>query len=308
MPASRVVVFGYGELALAALETLERAGVAPAAVVVPGNRRGAEVDEVAARARERRWPLLVQPRRDELAPFLEAVRRIEPDLLLVWSYSMILPPELLALAPLGAVNVHGGLLPEYRGGHVMNWAIINGERQTGVTLHYMDAGIDAGPVIADRRFPIEWNDDAASIRNKLKGAGQALLEKWWPAILAGTAPRVPQDESNARYYRMRTAEDGLVNWAQPSEAIYNLVRALVAPWPGAFTSIDGTKLVLRRVEPYDAPGPRSAPGTVTRFDDTSIRVATVSGEVALTAVEIDGRLAGRTDLERAGMAVGAKLG
>jgi methionyl-tRNA formyltransferase len=303
----RVVVFGYGPLALASLDSLQHLGVTPAAVVVPGNRQGADVDLVAARVRADGWPLLVQPPRSSLYSFLDALGKFEPELLLVWSYSMLLPPELIGLAPLGAVNVHGGLLPEYRGGHVMNWAIANGERETGATLAYLDEGIDTGPVIAERRFPIEWRDDAASVREKLRGAGQSLLETWWPRIEAGTAPRQPQDESRARYYRLRSAADGLVDWSQPSLAIHNLVRALVAPWPGAFTSIDGTKLVLRHVEIVEPPGVRHAPGTVTSCDETSIRVATGSGEVALTVVEIDGREVNPAALRRLGLAAGRRL-
>jgi len=188
MARARVVVFGYGPLALASLDTLERRGVTPVAVVVPGNRSGPDVDLVVAHARSRTWTLLVQPPRTRLAPFLDLVRQLQPDLFVVWSYSMLLPPELIALARLGAVNVHGGLLPDYRGGHVMNWAIINGERETGVTLAYLDEGIDTGPVIAELRFPIDRSDDAATVRDKLKAAGQSLLETQWPAIEAGLAP------------------------------------------------------------------------------------------------------------------------
>jgi methionyl-tRNA formyltransferase len=303
----RVVVFGYGPLALAALDSLQRLRVTPAAVVVPGNRQGADVDVVTARVRAHGWPLLVQPPRRSLPAFLDILTRLDPDLLLVWSYSMLLPPELIGLAPLGAVNVHGGLLPEYRGGHVMNWAIANGEAETGATLTYLDEGIDTGPVIAERRFPIEWRDDAASVREKLMRAGQSLLETWWPRIEAGTAPRQAQNESRARYYRLRSAADGLVDWRQPSAAIYNLVRALVPPWPGAFTIFDGMTLVLRRVEVIEPSGARHAPGTVTSSDGTSIRVATGSGEVALTSVEIDGREVTPAALLRLGLAAGRRL-
>ena len=309
MPQPRVVVFGYGELAIAAFDTLEWIGVAPAAVVVPGNRRGADVELIADRTRARGLTLLSEPPRASMAPFLDALRSIEPEVLLVWSYSMILPAEVLALPRLGAVNVHGGLLPEYRGGHVMNWALINGEHESGVTLHYMDAGIDTGPIIAQKRFTIDRCDDAASVREKLKGTGQTLLERWWPSIAEGTAPRIPQDETRARYYPMRNADDGEVDWTMSSDAIYNLVRALVAPWPGAFTSVDGRRLVLRRVERSDAVGrPAHAPGTVTSSDAASICVATGSGTVALAAVEIDGRPATAADLVRVGVTVGKRLG
>lgn len=307
MARPRVIVFGYGPLALASLRTLDRLGVTSAAVVVPGNRVGADVDLVRAHVQSRGWPLLVQPPRTALAPFLDTIRSIQPDLLLVWSYSMLLPPELIALARLGAVNVHGGLLPEYRGGHVMNWAIANGERETGVTLAWLDEGIDTGPVIAERRFAIAPADDAASVRDKLMEAGQALIEQWWPAIEAGTAPRVPQDESRARYHRMRTADDGRIDWAASSASIVNLVRALAAPWPGAFFFVGDTKIVVRRLRAVDGGAPAIAPGTVMHGDDAGVQVASGSGSVQLLALEIDGQPARRPALEKAGLIPGVRL-
>ena len=305
---TRVVVFGYGPLALAALDALARIGVTPAAVVVPGNRQGADVDLVVTRARKQSLPLLVQPKRSALGPFLESLRALRPDVLLVWSYSMLLPPELIAVAPKGAFNLHGGILPAYRGGHVMNWAILNGERESGATLHYIDAGIDTGDVVADERFPIEQSDDAASVQGKLKAAGEALIAKWWPSIEQGTAPRTPQDESRARYYRMRTPDDGLVEWSQTNRQIYNLVRALSAPWPGAHTFAGDTKLVLRRVEAIQSIDNTAVPGTVVRFEPGNVRVASGSGDLQIMTAEIDGREAGHAALQDAGLTQGARLG
>jgi methionyl-tRNA formyltransferase len=305
MPRARVVVFGYGPLALASLDTLGRLGVTPAAVVVPGNRSGPDVDLVVAHARSKNWPLLVQPPRARLAPFLDLVRQLQPDLFVVWSYSMLLPPALIALAPLGAVNVHGGLLPEYRGGHVMNWAIINGERETGATLAYLDEGIDTGPVIAELRFPIDRRDDAVTVRDKLKAAGQSLLETQWSAIEAGQARGVPQDETRARYYRMRTADDGRIDWSSASTAIDSLVRALVAPWPGAFFLLADAKIVVRRARPLE--GDASPPGTVIRCDDEGVRVAAGSGSVQLLVLEQDGVPAEWPELRRAGLTTGVRL-
>jgi methionyl-tRNA formyltransferase len=303
----RVVVFGYGELGRVALDTLARLDVAPVAVVLPGNRRGHDVESVAADARARGHRLLTQPPRSAIAPFLADVRGLQPDLLLVWSYSMILPQALIDVPRLGAVNVHGGLLPEYRGGHVLNWALINGETETGVTLHYIDAGIDTGPVIAQQRFPIAANDDAASVQRKLETTGQELLGSWWPSIADGTAPRTPQDESRARYHAMRTADDGRIDWTGSSTAIANLVRALVAPWPGAFTFLADAKLVVRRVEPVDVGNPAAEAGTVTRVDDNDVRVATGSGALRLLSVEIDGQAMRPADLRRAGIAEGTRF-
>lgn len=306
MSATRVVVFGFGRLALAALDTLERLGVTPVAVVIPGLRSGADVDMVVARTREKSLRLLVQPRRKDLAPFLEAIRSLKPELMLVWSYPMLLPPELTSLAARGAFNIHSGKLPDYRGGHVMMWALINGERETAATMHRVDAGIDTGPVVGEERFAIEWNDDIASLQGKLAVAGTALLTKWWSALADGTAPQTPQDESRARYYRMRTPADGLIDWAQSNIRVYNLVRALVAPWPGAFTWVGDTKLVLRQVEPIAAISP-AAPGTVVRCDASELRIAAGDGDVRVLSFEIDGLPSTVADLRRAGVASGVRL-
>jgi methionyl-tRNA formyltransferase len=307
MTRPRVAVFGYGSLALAGLETLEHLGVTPAAIVVPGNRVGSDVDVMTARAAAAGWPLLAQPQRTRLTPFLESLDRVKPDLLFVWSYPMLLPPELIARPRLGAINMHGGLLPEYRGAHVMNWVIANGASETGMTLHYIDDGIDTGPTIAERRFPIEWRDDAATVRDKLRVAGQSLLREWWPAIEAGTAPRTPQDPARAGYYRPRSADDGRIDWSAPNEAIYNLVRALVAPWPGARTSIGRTMLVTRKSDPIGA-ARSDVPGTVQSIDEGGVVVASGRGSLHLQRIEIDGRVATLAELRQAGVVPGAILG
>lgn len=307
MSPARVVVFGYGPSALAALDTLEALQVTPVAVVVPGNRSGDHVDMVTARARQRGWPLLVQPPRSAIGPFLAALRALAPDVLLVWSYTMLLPAEVIAVPAKGAVNIHGALLPEYRGGHVMNWTIANGDAHSGATLHYLDAGIDTGPVVAIERFSIEPHDDIASVQGKLQAAGAALLRRWWPAIANGTAPRTPQDETRARYYRMRSADDGRIAWAQGSAQIQNLVRALVHPWPGARTLFGDTLLVLRRVEPVASSRPSQPPGTVVGAEPGDIRVATGDGVLRLIAIEIDGAPADHERLRRAGIMPGVVL-
>jgi len=279
----RVVVFGYGPLAVTSLQTLAALGVKTETLVVPGNRTGDDVEVAASYARSMGIPTRVQPARKRIAPFLAQIRALGPELFFVWSYSMLLPQELLGLAPLGAVNLHGGLLPQYRGGHVMNWAIANGEQETGATLAYLDEGIDTGPVIAERRFPIEAHDHAGTVRDKLKLAGAALLHDWWPAIERGTAPRVPQDESSARYYRMRTADDGLIDWSMSNRRIHNLVRALTAPWPGAFATVEGTRLVIRRTEPAGTSS--AAPGTIVSTSNGDVRVATGEGDLRILDAE-----------------------
>ncbi len=301
----RLIVFGYGPLGLAALDAFESLGVIPIAVVVPGNRLGADVDMVSARARERSLPVLVQPKRPLIEPFLDQVRALKPDVMFVWSYTLLLPPALVALAAKGTFNIHSGILPQYRGGHVVNWAIANGERESAATLHYIDDGVDTGDVVGQQRFPIDFDDDIMAVQRKIKAAGTELIKKWWPAIAAGTAPRQPQDETLARHYRMRTPEDGRIDWSRSNVQIYNLVRALVAPWPGAFIDLNGARIVFRAVEPIDFAG--ALPGSVLKSDDDGVVVGTGDGAIRVRRAEIAGAAAGPGELRAAGLIDGAKL-
>jgi methionyl-tRNA formyltransferase len=184
-------------------------------------------------------PFLVQPpaRDVDYATFRSKFAALAPDLSIVNSYSMILQPDVLAVPRHGAVNVHGALLPAYRGANVTEWALINGERETGVTIHAMDSGIDTGPIIAQRRVPIGFEDTWLDVRRRVGAATESLLAETMPEILAGRAEIGPQDARAGRHWSRRKAGDGAFTWGWPTIAIYHHVRALVAPHPGA--SVDG---------------------------------------------------------------------
>lgn len=282
MTRAGVIVFGYGDFGIAAIEAASGAGGEVIAAVAPGNRAGSDVERFAGFAGARGIDVWThRPKGGDLAGRLEAAA---PDVILVWSYSLILPPRMLAVPARGAVNVHGALLPEYRGGHVLQWAIINGERETGATLHYMDAGIDTGPVIAESRFPIASLDDASSVRRKLRTAGAALIEQWWQPIANGTAPRQAQDESRARYWPLRTQEQGRIDFRKSSEDVCRLVRALTCNVPGAFVEIAGERLSVTAATPLPALAAGAAPGRIVERDSQGVRVATGDGDVMITAM------------------------
>lgn len=306
MNSGRVVVFGYGELGSAAVTALGSAGAQIVAVVVPSNRSGDDVVFMTNFARNQGLPVLVQPARKAIGPFVQELRALEPDLMVVWSYPMILPREVIAVPRRGTINVHGGLLPEYRGGHVMQWAIINGEAETGVALHYMDEGIDTGPIIAQGRFPIQQDDDAATVRQKLKTTGIALLQEWWPAIAEGRAPKIQQDETKAKYHRLRTQDDGVIDWSAASTAVCRLVKALVRPWPGAFTFVNGRKLVIWRSRPLQVSA-GGQPGLVTQVDEQGAIVLTGDGQVLIEDSEVDGQRNVGMQLQKI-LRVGDRLG
>ncbi|MBI5816637.1 MAG: hypothetical protein HZB29_13625 [Nitrospinae bacterium] len=193
-------------------------------------------------------PLLGHPEPSGRAEFIKNMLGWpSPKLGVICSYSRILWRDLIQAFPMGVVNLHGGKLPEYRGANVLQWAMINGEKETAVTLHYVDEGIDTGPVIAERKVSIEDCDTALTLREKLAGAGEALLAEWIPRLAASRVPAKTQDESRARAWPRRKPEDGLIDWSWPDEKIQNLTRALVPPWPGAFyTGRDGNKVVVDR--------------------------------------------------------------
>jgi methionyl-tRNA formyltransferase len=283
-----VAFFGYGPLAVTGLDALSMAGARVSAVVVPGNRTGVDVEMIRAAGAQRNARVLIQPARGEIGPFLDTLQTLAPAFIVVCSYSMILPRAVFSLATRSAVNVHGGTLPEYRGGHVMQWAIINGERQFGVTLHHLDEGIDTGPIIAETRFPLDETDDACSVRRKIRNAGAELLIQWWPRLLDGSAPRVAQDASRARLWPLRSVDDGRLAWTMSATTITRTVRALRCNTPGAFLDVASRRLSIRLAEACAPQTGSVQPGCVVAVDREGVRVAAVDGDVQIRSAEIDG--------------------
>ena len=243
--AQRIVLFGDPEgVQQVTKSVLHEAIVAIVGATIRPEQRDA-LEKLAARHEVR---FLVQPKRNspEYPGFVDGVRALVPDLILVNSYSMRLGAELLDLPRLGCVNVHGGLLPEYRGSNPIQWALLNDEVETGVTMHYMTEGFDQGDIIARERVAICFEDTWLDVRERLQRAAERLLEQELPKILSGTNARLPQDESRARYYRRRSAEDGQVDWHRPVRDLYNLIRALVKPHPGAYYELRSQRVILDR--------------------------------------------------------------
>ena len=246
----RVVVFGDPQGIQQVTKLISREAI-PA--IVGAAIRPEQLSALEEFARRREVRLLLQPKHNSpLYPrFVDEVRTLDPDLILVNSYSMRVGAELLGLPRLGCVNVHGGLLPEYRGSNPIQWALLNDERGTGVTIHYMTEEFDQGDIIARQTVPICFEDTWLDIRARLERATEALLEQELPKILSGTNARLPQDESRARYYRRRSAEDGRVEWHRAVRDLYNLIRALVKPHPGAFYDVHSQRVVLDRYLPIE---------------------------------------------------------
>lgn len=227
-----------------------------------------------------------------------------PDFLFSFYYRSMLGTELLALPPRGALNMHGSLLPKYRGRAPVNWAILHGERHTGATLHYMTARPDAGDIVAQQAVPILPDDTALDVFRKVTVAAEIALDAALPALIAGNAPRIVQDLSRGSYFGGRKPEDGRIDWSRDARAIHDLVRAVAPPYPGAFTTIAGlpARILRTRVVDPDRP-PTGAP--MIHVDQGRITARCGGGgTLAIDAIELDGTtLAAETLKSRLGASV-----
>lgn len=220
--------------------------------------------------------------------WVERIRALQPDMLFSFYYRKIVSPKILEIPPRGCFNLHGSLLPKFRGRSPTNWALVLGEEKTGVTLHEMVRKPDAGRIVAQREVRIGEEDDARSLFLKQVEAFRRMFVEVYPKLLDGTAPRLPQDESQATTFPGRRPEDGRISWAAPARAIHNLVRAVTRPYPGAFTWLGGRKCFIWKTRPAGgaAGSGCSAPGTITASTPQGVLVAAGDGLLELLRVQI----------------------
>ncbi len=285
---------GTAELACASLLRLCRdpSFRVIAVVTQPDRAKGRElklqVSPVKAAALRENLAVL-QPERARSEPFVAELKSLRPDLIVVAAYGQILPPTVLEIPPLGCLNVHASLLPKYRGAAPIQWAILNDESETGVTIMRMDAGLDTGAVLAQAATPIAPEDDAPSLHDRLARLGADLLVKTIPDYAAGKIIPQPQPVAGATYARKITREDGRLDWPQPARALWNRVRAL-KPWPATFTFLPTTyksrllKIWSVEIESQLAGGP----GTILRADQTGIVVSCGRQALRLLVLQREG--------------------
>jgi methionyl-tRNA formyltransferase len=177
---------------------------------------------------------------------VRTLSQLRPDFLFSFYYRRLLDESILRTARQAALNMHGSLLPRYRGRAPVNWAVLNGEPETGATLHHMVARADAGDIVDQLAVPILEDDDARAVMAKVTTAAETILKRSLPALAAGTAPRRAQNLAEGEYCGRRSWEDGRIDWGASAERVHNLVRALAPPYPGAFTDVRGERLFVHR--------------------------------------------------------------
>jgi methionyl-tRNA formyltransferase len=281
----RAAVFAYSSIGWECLTELLESGVEVAAVFTHEDDPAEErwFRSVRGLADEKGLPVYTPEKPGEAEACL---RELRPDLIFSFSYRAVLPAAILNLAPLGAFNIHGALLPRYRGRACVNWAVLRGETRTGVTLHHMTARVDEGRIVDQEAVPIDPDDTAHDVFLKMIPAARRMLHRSLPSILAGTAHGYEQDESQATYFGRRRPEDGLIDWSGSARDIYNLVRALTHPFPGAFTFSGGKKLFIWSAAPHPDERHGAGPGVV--LSSPPLKVSTGDGVLQIRRAQWDG--------------------
>ncbi|MGH8428489.1 MAG: formyltransferase [Gammaproteobacteria bacterium] len=257
---ARAVVFAYHDVGVRALETLLARGIEVPLVVTHADDPGEGAWFASVAEHARRYGIeTITPTQNELASLAPRLEKLAPDFIFSFYYRYMIPTALIETARRGALNLHGSLLPRYRGRAPVNWAVLAGESETGASLHYMSAKPDAGDLIGRESVPILPNDTAGDVMRKVAVAGERLLWRLAPELVAGTAPRTPLDLAAGNYCGRRRPEDGRIDWRRSAWEIHNLVRAVAPPYPGAFTEISGGRLLILgshfRDEPAHQPRP-----------------------------------------------------
>jgi len=284
----RLVFMGTPDFAATSLDALLKSDDTVVGVVTQPDRpkgRGQVLapSPVKLLAQREQIPLL-QPLKMKDPEFLQALSEWKPDLIAVAAFGRILPPAILSLPPLGCINVHGSLLPKYRGAGPIQWAIINGETETGITTMLMDEGMDTGAMLLQEAIPITAEDTAGTLSPRLAQLGGKLLVETIVRLKAGSLVPRQQDSSRATLAPLLKKEDGVIDWALPAIALANRVRGL-APWPGAYTTVaGGDRWTIWRA--LALPGPATTPpGVVIAITSDAIHVATGDGVLAVMELQ-----------------------
>ena len=309
----RLVFMGTPDFATASLEALLKSGHSVVGIVTQPDRpkgRGNILTPSPVKLLAQREQIsLLQPLKMKDPEFFHALAGWKPDLIAVAAFGRILPPMILSLPLLGCINVHGSILPKYRGAAPIQWAIINGETEIGVTTMLMDEGMDTGAILLQETIPITPDDTVGTLSPRLAELGGNLLVETITRLKAGTLIPRPQDSSRATLAPLLKKEDGIIDWALPATALANRIRGL-APWPGAYTTVaGGDRWTIWRAR--KVPGSvTKAPGVIVAVTHEAIHVATGDGILAVMELQAANsrRMAVSQYLAGHPVAVGLQLG
>ena len=280
------VVFAYHDVGVRCLKVLLGQNVRVPLVVTHRDHPTEQIwfQSVAALARDYDIPTIT-PEDPNLPATLQAVSSVNPDFLFSFYFRHMIGTALLKVPAQGALNMHGSLLPKYRGRVPVNWAVIKGERETGATLHYMVEKPDAGDIVDQQAVPILPDDAAVEVFRKVTVAAEMVLHRSLPLLIAGKAPRRVQRLAQGSYFSGRKPEDGRIDWNETAETIHNLVRGVAPPYPGAFTTVAGKK--LRVLKTLRQPGRRASFDSPTLFVEGGACLAQCGDGSVLRLVEIE---------------------
>jgi methionyl-tRNA formyltransferase len=313
MQPLRIIFFGTAELACNSLEALAANKMFSVQAVVtqpdrPGGRSMQLQPSAVKRSALRLSLPVLQPQRAREKDFVKAIKELAPDLIVVAAYGQILSQELLDLPKYGALNVHTSLLPKYRGAAPIQWAILDGEPETGVTIMKMDAGLDTGPVLSQTKTPISSSDTGQTMHDRLAALGAALLIESIPGYLNGTIVPIAQSAEGASYARKISKNDGLIDWSKSAVSLFNQIRAFT-PWPGSFTWLNEPRKLLKiwRAAPVNISG---EPGTVIESANGLLIVPCGEGGLQIEELQVEGgkRLPTQSFLAGHPLQAGSKLG
>jgi methionyl-tRNA formyltransferase len=284
----RVVFMGTPRVSLTVLDALLGSRHRVVGVLTrPGGARDTGPHSVAGRATEEGIPVL-KPERLSEPGFIEAFRGLGPEILAGSAFGALVPPPVLGAPRLGALNVHPSLLPMYRGPAPVQRSLMNGDEVTGVTVHFLDEGMDSGDIVFQERLEIGENETSGSLTHRLLQTGSRLLVAALDLLEGGAVPRCPQDEARATYAPALDVSDEVLDWGRPAQEVCNRIRAL-NPDPGGYTTLRGKRLKVWEAKPWDKPA-SGQPGRVVSLEKRQgFVVKTLPGAVLVTQVQPEGK-------------------
>lgn len=243
----RAVVFAYHDVGVGCIKALLDAGIQIDLVVTHADDPHENIwfGSVTSLCQEHGIPY-IQPDAKELAGLLPQLKQIAPDYIFSFYYRYMIASDILATARIAALNMHGSLLPKYRGRAPVNWAILHGETETGATLHIMEAKPDAGDIVGQAAVPIDPDEDAIAVFSKVSNAAVAVMQAALPELVQGRVPRSPNLLTKGSYFGGRKPEDGRIHWDQTAKQVHDLIRAVAPPYPGAFADWQGKRMVIAK--------------------------------------------------------------